>query len=596
VGGTLERTAVGLSETPRRLTLARIRRSGFYRDLSRYWLDAPSVGGIRPLQITTGGLYIAGGFLGLLGAATLPGGSISRGPITLIGLLALVVGAITMVIGDRFPRALYHLSVSLGTILITAVVMLAGGGAPSVTFSMVYLFVIIDAIFLFSLRIALLQIAFCAAMWIFSLAWVGDSPGDIAVNLGAAVVVAVVVGWLTRVAHQAEVDSLTHLLNRRGFDRRVEEELARFHRAGEHLTVIVLDVDYFKTINDQGGHTVGDQLLMACSRAWSNALPEGALLARYGSDEFAVLLTGWGLGPAGDLADELRALAPTGITVSSGVAAAMAHDSGSMLVSRADVALYEAKSSGRDRTVVHGDPLRSASELENAIAAGQFELHFQPIVQLSTDEVVVHEALVRWRHPTKGMILPNHFVPQAELTGAIHSLGTWVMEETARILTTGSLARGRAGINISIAELRTDTYVDRMADLLGRWDMAGGRLIAEVTESVFDDGDPRILENLHGLRALGISIAIDDFGAGYSSLRRIEELPIDLIKVDGALIQGIKPDSYDAPILEAIITMGRSLGVRLIAEHVETAHQAAVLRRLGYDLVQGYLFGRPLPR
>ena len=245
---------------------------------------------------------------------------------------------------------------------------------------------------------------------------------------------------------------------------------------------------------------------------------------------------------------------------------------------------------------MHGDPSRSASELEKAIAAGQLELHCQPIVQLSTDEVVSFEALVRWRHPVKGLISPDKFVPEAERTGAIHSLGAWVMEETTRVVMGGSRIHGRVGINISIAELRTDTYVDRMAELLGRWGMDGSRLIAEVTESAFDDGDPRILENLHGLRALGINVAIDDFGAGYSSLRRLEELPIDLIKVDGSLIQAIKPDSYDAPILEAIVTMSRSLGVRLVAEHVETAHQAAVLRRLGYDLVQGYLFGRPLPR
>ena len=324
---------------PAQDAVATRRRHGLIRDLKRYWHEPPSVGGIVALQITTGGFYLAGGLISLMGTFTYPQEGAHRGPLAIIGLTAVALGMVIIVWGGRFPRGLYHLWVTLGTFAIASAVVLAGGGAASVTSSTTFLFVIIDSIFLFSLRVALVQIALCATMWSLSLAYVGDPAGDIAIHLASALVVAVVVGWLARVANQAEVDPLTHVLNRRGFDRRVEEELARFHRTGSHLSVIVLDVDYFKTINDRGGHTVGDQLLIACSRAWSQAVPEGAVLARYGGDEFAVLLSGWALGPAGDLADELRALAPAGITVSSGVATATAHDSGSMLVNRADVAL-----------------------------------------------------------------------------------------------------------------------------------------------------------------------------------------------------------------------------------------------------------------
>ncbi|WP_300681151.1 bifunctional diguanylate cyclase/phosphodiesterase [Nocardioides sp.] len=574
-------------------------QSTFSLDLAHSWHEPPSVGGHRVLQITTGGLYLAGGTIVLLAAILLAGDQVDRGPIAAVACLALTVGAVIIAWGDRFSRLTYHLAVSLGTVLIASVVILAGGGAASVAMATIFLFVIIDAIFLFSLREAMVQIVFCACACAVSLAVVGDSVRHVTGNLvlieGTFLVVGTVVGWLARVANQAEVDPLTALLNRRGFDRRLDDDLARFRRDGGPLALVVLDVDYFKAINDDGGHARGDRLLTACARAWERVLPEAAALARYGGDEFALLLPGWSLGRAADLADDLRALAPYGITVSSGVASALARDSGSMLVSRADVALYEAKSTGRDRTVVHGDPERSSSELENAIADGQLVLHLQPIVQLSSDEVVAYEGLVRWLHPTKGLIPPDRFVPEAERTGAIHSLGAWVLEETARLVTSAPRPRARIGVNISVNELRSDSYVDRVTAVLERWALPGDRLIAEITESAFDDGDPRILENITGLRKLGIHVAIDDFGAGYSSLHRLESLPIDLIKVDGSLIQAIRPDSYDAPILEAIVSIGRSLGVQLVAEHVETAHQAAVLRRLGYDLVQGYLFGRPLP-
>ncbi|MFT4264023.1 MAG: bifunctional diguanylate cyclase/phosphodiesterase [Nocardioides sp.] len=577
------------------MTGALSRRSLLYVDLLRSWREAPSVGGIRALQATTGGFYLTGGIIALVGALTLMGGHVDRPPIAGLGAFAAMVGIGIIAFGQLMPRWGYHLAVAIGTLLISAIVIFAGGGPASLALATIYSFVLIDSIFLFALREGILQIAFCALACGVSLHTAGNSIGDITVIVSVGLVIGVVVGWLARIANSAEEDALTGLLNRRGFERRLEEELARFHRTGAHLSVVVFDLDDFKGINDAGGHARGDRVLVAGARAWEVAAPDGSALARYGGDEFALLLPGWPLGRAADLADRIRSVAPYGVRVSAGVAAAQPGDSGSVLVSRADVALYGAKTGGRDQTIVHGDPERSASELETAIARGQMALYLQPIVQLSTDEVVGHEALVRWRHPTKGTVSPLDFVPEAERTGAIHSLGRWVLEEAARVTMAAPGPRRSVGVNISVHELRTDDYVDRMAELLARLSMPGDTIVAEVTESVFDDGDPRILANLRGLRELGVIVAVDDFGSGYSSLGRIEQLPIDLIKVDGSLVTSIRDDSYDAPILEAIATMGRSLGVRLLAERVETVHQAAVLRRLGYDLAQGYLFGRPFP-
>ncbi|UDY23008.1 putative bifunctional diguanylate cyclase/phosphodiesterase [Nocardioides sp. Kera G14] len=558
--------------------------------------QAPSVAGMRALRLSTGGFFFAGGILGIFAALTMDGDGVARVTVTGIGLLGAISGLGILALGQHLPRQGYHAAVMLGTLMVSAAVILADGRETSVALSTVYLFGVIDAILLFTLRVALMQIALSEVACAASLAIVGVPVGDIVVIAGSSVVVAVSVGWLSRAAQAAEEDPLTLLLNRRGFDRRLEEELSCFHRTGSHLSVVVLDLDHFKTINDEGGHDRGDRVLVECARVWGPVVPEGSSLARYGGDEFALLLPGLPLGPAADLADELRSLSPYGVRISSGVAAAQQGDSGSTLVNRADVALYEAKTTGRDRTVAHGDPDRSASELEQAIEDGQMVLHLQPVVQLSTDEVTGYEALVRWRHPTKGLIPPLDFVPEAERTGAIHSLGAWVLEEAARLTMTCAGPRRRIGVNVSVHELRTDSYLERVAEVLGRWQMPGRLLVVEVTESVFDLDDPLVLENLCGLRELGVGIAIDDFGAGYSSLGRLEELPIDLIKVDGSLIEAIRPDTYEAPILEAIVAMARSLGVRVLAERVETAHQAAVLKRLGYDLVQGYLFGRPQPR
>lgn len=561
--------------------------------LRRSWREAPTVANPAVLRWATVSFYLLGGVVLLLGSRHLDPAADERS-IAAVAAVAIVIGSGVAVVGDRLPRWVYHLLALTGTSLVSLLVLLGHGGPASITLSTPYLFVIVNTVFLFPLWQSVVHVVIAEVACGLSLMAVDANAGDILILQGSTLGMAVVVAWLARAASAADEDPLTGLANRRGFDRRLEEVLRSADRDGDQVSLAVLDVDHFKDVNDVEGHLAGDRLLLACARAWRTRVPAGGCLARYGGDEFALLLPGLPLGRAADLVDDLRRLTPDDFTVSAGVAAWRPSDSGSVLMNRADVALYEAKTTGRDRAVAYGDPDRAASELEAAISSGQLALAYQPVVRLSTAEVVGFEALVRWRHPEKGLVLPDQFIPQAERTGAIRSLGRWAVAEVVRRTMGGDGPRRSVGVNVSALELRSPDYADIVVEQLERHGMPGDLLVVEVTEGAFDDEDPHVMKNLCALRDAGVLVAIDDFGSGYSSLRRLEHLPIDIIKLDGALVDSIRPDSSEAPILEAIVTMGRSLGVRLVAERVETAHQADVLRTLGYDLAQGFYFGRPV--
>lgn len=558
----------------------------------RTWRERPSVVSHAVMRWTTASFYLLGGALVSLVAGLLGAGADGRG-VAVVGAIAGALGLLVAVLGHRCPRWAFHVFAVLGTALVTVLVLLGGGGAASIALSGPYVFVIVNTVFLFPLWQSVCHVVLTEVACAVSLVHVGATSGHVVLVMGSTLGMGAMVAWLARAASAADEDPLTGLLNRRGFDKRLEEVLRTADREGGQVALAVLDVDQFKQVNDVEGHLAGDRLLLACARAWVDLVPEDAHLARYGGDEFTLLLPGTPLGRAADLVDELRRHTPEEVTISAGVAAWQRSDSGSMLISRADVALYEAKTTGRDRSVAYGDPHRAASELETAIAAGQLVIAYQPIVRLRTGEVVGSEALVRWRHPDKGLILPDHFIPEAERTGAIRSLGRWLVAEVCRTVMEGPEPRRSVGINVSAQELRSPEYAAVIVEQLRLHRMSGDLLVLEVTEGAFDDDDPHVLTNLAALREADILVAIDDFGSGYSSLRRLAHLPIDIIKIDGALVRAIRPDSHDAPILEAIATMGRSLGVRLVAERVETAHQVEVLVGLGYELGQGFHFGRP---
>lgn len=550
---------------------------------------------INTLRWTAASLYLLGGTILLIGTAVRLGSDrVDVRSIAVIGVVGVVVGGLILATGRRLPRWAYHAVIALGTGLICALVLLGHGDAASIALSMPFLFITINAVFLFPLSQGLVHVLVTEAACTICLAAVDIAPGSIVLIQGCTLGTTLVVAWLARAASAADRDFLTGLASRRGFDRRLEEALRSAERDGRRLCLAVLDVDRFKQINDTAGHPAGDRLLIACARSWAPLIPPVATLARYGGDEFALLLPDSTLGRAADLADVLRSGAPAEVTVSVGVAAWQPGDSGSILMNRADVALYEAKTAGRDRIVAYGDPSRSASELEAAIAAGEMVLAYQPVVQLATGEVIGCEALARWQHPQKGLIMPDQFIPEAERTGAIHALGAWSLGTVCRTLMASAEPRRSVGVNASAVELRSPDYASRVIALLDAWSMPANLLVLEITEGAFDDEEPQVLANLRALRARGVLVAMDDFGSGYSSLRRLEQLPIDVLKIDGALVGAIGEDRDEAPILEAIVSIGRSLDVRLVAERIETAHQAEVLRRLGYHLGQGYHFGRPV--
>ena len=393
----------------------------------------PVVATRRVLAFTTGLLYLAGGGLVLLSVRDAGLGAPHRSAIAFLGATAVIIGAATLTAGRQLPGWSYHVLVGLGTVIITALVSLSGGGASALGFGSLYTFVAIDCFFFFAWPAAVAHLAgfqICSAA---AFAYLALPLSQTVVQQGCATVVALVVGWLARAAAAAEQDCLTRLMNRRGLDRTLHDAIAAARRDVSPLCVVLLDLDHFKAINDSGGHASGDQVLRFVAQTWTGMLRPGQTLARPGGDEFALVLPGCPLDRAAALADQLRAAVGPRITCSAGVAELDPRDSRAMLINRADAALYQAKAAGRNRTAQPGTghPTR-ANEIQDALADGQFDLHYQPIVALHGSSIDGEEALIRWIHPTRGMIAPNDFIPDAERSGAIHDLGLWVLRRACR--------------------------------------------------------------------------------------------------------------------------------------------------------------------
>jgi len=567
--------------------------------LARTWLlharTVPTIATIKLRARVSGGFYLTGGLIVVL--ATLDTASWNRADITGIRALAFFatfVGPLLILFGHRLPRSAYHGISALGTAIISGLVLYGHGGEASVALAIPYVYVILDAAFFFGIRGLASHIGLMTLAAALSMHHVDLSAADTVLVVGVAVVTGLVVASLARAANLAERDPLTGLGNRRAFDRRLEDDLARTQHEHGTLALILLDLDNFKIVNDGYGHQVGDQMLLACSDAWREVLRDELLLSRYGGDEFAAILPGHSLGRAADIADRLREVAPSGVTISAGVACWSEGDTASVLLGRADVALYEAKSAGRDQTVVYGDPTRGASELEAAIPAGELFLNYQPVIRLADRAVVKTEALVRWQHPRRGLVPPMEFIPQAERTGAIHAVGAWTLQKACAETAFSCVHRGVA-VNVSVPELRNPAYAEMVKGILLVTELRPDRLTLEVTEALFDEDDAQVVRTLEELRSFGVRVAIDDFGTGYSSLSWLEKFPIDVVKIDRSFVQAIDPARERQPVLSAILAICTSLGVSVVAEGVETEEQAQVLRELGVELAQGYLFGRPMP-
>jgi diguanylate cyclase (GGDEF)-like protein len=548
----------------------------------------------RVMATSTGLFYVGGGavvFVTLSGIARDHG---HTGIIAAIAAVAVLTGTVLFVRGHLLPESAFHGLVAMGTVLIAVVTSLAGGGPASVQFGPMFAFVAVDAFFFFAWPAALGHLAFLIACSLTAFRLVGLPLGNVVLQLASAALVGVVVGWLARAASTAERDVLTGLVNRRGFDKALRMAVDDAERTGAPLSIAVLDFDRFKRVNDRGGHGDGDRLLQAAAREWVTRLRPGQTLARIGGDEFVVILPGCPANRAAAVADQLRNAVSELTSCSAGVAEWQPQDSQSMLIARADTSLYDAKSRGRNQTAQHGlDYHGDAAEVLASLSAGEFQVWHQPIVDLQSETVVGTEALIRWAHPVRGLVAPCDFIPLAERTGAIHGLGAFVLHSACLQVADVSGAAGDRSLSVNAAgsELRRPDYVAAVSEALRRSGVLPGNLVIEVTESTLDADQPAVIDTLRRLRDIGVLIAIDDFGTGYSSLSRLDRLPVDILKIDRTFVVAM-PDG-GGPIMQALIGLAHGLNLTIVAEGIETQRQADILRQLGCDKGQGYLFGRP---
>jgi diguanylate cyclase (GGDEF)-like protein/PAS domain S-box-containing protein len=406
--------------------------------------------------------------------------------------------------------------------------------------------------------------------------------------------------------HQAFHDSLTGLSNRALFNDRVEHALGRRLGAGTSV-VLLLDLDRFKLVNDSLGHAVGDEMLIEVARRLEDAVRLGDTVARLGGDEFAILLEDCPDGRAEEQAERLLDTlgAPMAIggqqvtgTASIGIALAGNGISAGDLLRNADVAMYRAKADGGGRYQVFQPAMYAAAlrqmevsaALRQALDGEQFVLHYQPIVELGTGDVVGMEALLRWSHPELGLLDPAEFIPVAEDSGLIVPIGAWVLREACAALTPWD---GRVNVNLSGRQLADPNIVEQVRDALAAANLPPQRLTLEITESVLMQDSEANMRRLRRLRELGVRLAIDDFGIGYSSLAYLRAFPVDDLKIDKSFVAGIPQDEDALAVVRTILQLARSLGLRVVAEGVETSAQYLALRSLGADSVQGFYLARP---
>ena len=432
------------------------------------------------------------------------------------------------------------------------------------------------------------------------------------------------VGWLRQLAisgvavaavifHHVtfQRDPLTGLPNRALFMNRLRRAIARANRST--FAVLFVDLDRFKLINDSLGRAVGDQLLVAVAERLEGCIKRGDTIARLGSDEFVLLLRGLDRGDASDAAEavqhellqplylngqEVFTSASIGISASSS-----SHTSAEEMIREADLAMYRAKALGKSRHAVFDvslhhhaiERLKVESDLRRAAERGEFVLWYQPIVMLADGRVSGFEALLRWDHPERGLLLPDKFIPVAEETGLILPVGLWVLEEACRQMYTWqklypAMQDRLIHVNLSGRQFTLVDLADKVSDILARTGLEPGSLALEITETVVMGDGEKATRVLGRLRALGVILQIDDFGTGYSSLSYLSRFPIDTLKIDGSFVMGTGANGENAKIVRSIITLARDLELDVVAEGIETAKHLRLLKSLGCRFGQGHHF------
>jgi len=451
-----------------------------------------------------------------------------------------------------------------------------------------------------------------------SISVVRDAQGTVTHHIAQTMDLSELKAAEQRILHLAHHDHLTSLPNRVLLRGRLEQALAAASRSGSELAMLFIDLDRFKDINDSLGHHVGDAMLVEVAQRLQRLVRGSDIVARLGGDEFVLVLTE--LGDEGARASaaiaqkvlealrqpvqveghELHTSASIGIAIFPADGLDM-----DALMKGADAAMYHAKAAGRDGLHFYTAAMNQANQerlaleqgLRVAIDRGELFLQYQPQIEAGGLRTVTVEALLRWRHPSLGLVSPVRFIPIAEDTGLIAAIGQWVLHEALRQLALWR-AQGhttlRMAVNVSAQQLRDDLFANTVADALVQHGVPGGALELEVTESTAMRDPRRTIAQLQQLRQLGVGLSIDDFGTGYSSLAYLKQLPLNSLKLDRSFVMDIEHDANDAAICAATITLAHSLGLAVVGEGVETQAQLDYLRGLGCDLVQGYLFAKPL--
>jgi diguanylate cyclase (GGDEF)-like protein len=413
-------------------------------------------------------------------------------------------------------------------------------------------------------------------------------------------------------------DPLTGLPNRHLVLDRAEQVLARARRMDVPVTALFVDIDGFKQINDRFGHQTGDDVLREVGQRLSGVLRDSDTVGRLGGDEFVLVLdcTGPDAAHPERVAERILAAlrkplelpasghAPVVISASVGIASAL-RDSAEDLLHDADVAMYQAKAAGKGGYVLFEASMQAAVtdrlnlelDLADALEADQLYLDYQPVVNLATEQVVGVEALLRWQHPTRGVIEPDGFIPIAEASGMIAPIGRWVLAE---VCAQGAAWRAKGfaiglSVNITARQFERAEFLDEVRDALAESGLEPASLTLEITEATMVRRPANTGRLLAALRELGVSIAVDDFGTGYSSLGYLRQFPIDAVKIDRSFVSGLTSSSDARALAHTLIQLGKTLGIKTLAEGVEEHGQLHKLRAEGCDLAQGFLFAQPLP-
>jgi diguanylate cyclase (GGDEF)-like protein len=420
-----------------------------------------------------------------------------------------------------------------------------------------------------------------------------------------------------KLQHQAQYDSLTDLPNRMLALDRLSQAIRTAERTHTHAVLIYLDLDDFKKVNDTLGHQLGDTLLVQAAQRLRHAVRAEDTVARHGGDEFLVILGRLSAPDDSKLIAEkiVRAFAPSfrigesDVVVSPSLGIAVYPDDGdnpSTLLRNADLAMYEAKEAGRNtyryfNQQVHDSSLRRLAiehRLRNALQRDEFELRYQPLVATGTREIIGAEALLRWNSPDYGLVTPDHFIAVAEHTGLIVEIGDWVLR-SACVQLRAWRALGwpafRIAVNVSPRQFRGDRLLASVRDCLAANALPAASLQIEVTEGLLIRNHPEVTATLQALSELGVRLAMDDFGTGYSSLSYLKRFPFHTLKIDREFVRDVASDPDDRALVTATIRMGKGLGLTVVAEGVETEEQFAFLSEHDCDIVQGFLFSKPLP-